>query len=330
MAKTLLESVNEGLRTIGEPDITAFTSTNQLQNVLISQANDTVHDILESARYRWGLRNDALVLEAAIDTGTVAVTNGSTTVTSKDASGDDADNFTNVEAGDWVRVGTDLTSYEVASVDTASSPDTITLTDEYQGSTSTSASYKVIHDTYSISTSHDEIFIASYGEKTAFSASREIQVVDMPTIYRKSGGDLHRNTSGYPEFMAQIANDASENKRYVFWPYPDDEWVIHYWYTESFTSNTTAATNMFGGDAPDIAYDAVTHKIRWRACIYDNDFQQAQQWKEEYERSYFQLVSRESRTHREENQIDVETYRSNFLRNTSGHPVVSQIIFDRS
>ena len=46
MAKTLGATINNALRVIGEPDISEFTSANQLQNILIDTANDAAHDIL--------------------------------------------------------------------------------------------------------------------------------------------------------------------------------------------------------------------------------------------------------------------------------------------
>ena len=50
MAKTLGATINNALRIIGEPDITEFTSANQLQNILIDSANEAVHDLLAAAR----------------------------------------------------------------------------------------------------------------------------------------------------------------------------------------------------------------------------------------------------------------------------------------
>jgi len=327
MADTLGAVVNAGLKAIGEPEITEFTSTNILQETLIEDANEGVHDILEAARYRWGLHRDAFTTEATITSGKVAVTNGSTTVTSKDSDGDDADNFGSVEAGNIIKIGSDSTTYEVASVSTGSSPDTLTLSDAYLGSTSTSTSYIILKDTYALSiTGIDEVMSVAYQESGNLGGNDNIDIVDMLSLMSLSDGDLHRNTSGKPAKIAQRNPDSSDNPQFVMWPYPDTAYLVYVLYTLKFTSNTTFGTNMFGGDAPDVAYDALRHHSRWRACIYDNDFQQARMWMEQYERARFQLVSRESRAFRGENTISVETYRTRTWRR--GTQTVSQIAFD--
>lgn len=333
MALTLGAAINRALRTIGEPDIAAFTTTNQLQNTLIDDANETVHDILEAARHRWGLHHDELVTRATVTTEKVAVTNGSTTVTSVTDAGADADNFTGVAAGDYIRVGTDDSSYKIASVDTASSPDTVTLETAYQGTTSTAASYTIIRDTYSISTDvdMDEPIIVTYGDSPNVGGSDQISIVDMQTLHSLANGDLHRNTSGKPTHMAEISPDSADAPRWVLWPYPDTAYLLTFWHTIKFTSNTTFATNLFGGDAPDIAYDAVAHHLRWRACMWDEDMQQANTWMDLYEKARYQVVARENRQHRSgENAMSIKTYRATNPRGVRGIQGVSQITFDRA
>ena len=43
MAKTLGATINEALRVIGEPDITEFTSANQLQKLLMLYVQSVVY-----------------------------------------------------------------------------------------------------------------------------------------------------------------------------------------------------------------------------------------------------------------------------------------------
>ena len=240
MADSLGVIVNSGLKAVGEPEVTAFTATNILQEQLIEDANETVHDILEAARYRWGLHRDAFVTKAELTTGTVSVTNGSTTVTSKDASGNDADNFTNVSAGDYIKVANDNTTYEVASVDTASSPDTVTLSDAYLGTTDADATYKIFQDTYALSiTSMDEVMSVSYQESSNVGGDDNLTIVDMLSLMDLSDGDLHRNTSGKPTHIAQRNPDSSDNPQFVLWPYPDTAFLMCILHTLKFTTNTT-------------------------------------------------------------------------------------------
>jgi len=314
---------------IGEPQVTEFTSTNILQQMLIAEVNEAVHDLLEASRFRWGLRQDAFTTTDDLTTGSVDVTNGSTTVTSQDADGADADNFTNVAAGQWFRRTGDQTSYEVSSTSVGASPDTLTLADSYVGTTGTTVGYRIFQDTYSLSISDlDEITIATYGDSPGYSQDR-LGIVDMRTLINMSGGDLHRDTSGKPRYLAEISPDSSNNPRIVLWPFPKDQYLIYLWYTQKFTSDTAFSTTIFGTDAPDIAYDAVLKRCRWRACLYDIDNTQAKEWWQLYERDRFNLVSRENRTHRDDQQMTVETYRRTNLTRRFGAEVVSQYIFDR-
>ena len=328
MAIDLGTAVVRALRTLGEPDITEFDADNQLQNILIDDANETVHDILEAARYRWGLQNDFLTTTEDISTEKAAFTNGSTAVSSVDDDGASATNWASATADMHFRAVADKTSYGIASVDTVSTPNTVTLDDAYLGTTATAGGYKLFQDTYSASfTDLDEIMIVSYGDAPSANAQR-IEIVDMRRIIDMSGGDIHRDTSGKPRFMAEIKPDSSDNQQIVFWPYPSEAYLIGFWFTTKFTSNTTFATNLFGGDAPDIAYDTVCHHMRWRACVYDEDDRQAAKWMELYERGRYQLVARENRTHRDDDQMTIETYRRTNMGSRRHMEVRSQIAFD--
>jgi len=329
MSLSLGDSVNRGLRVIGDPDVASFTSTNQLQNLLIDAANEAVHDLVEAARFRWALFRDQIVTKDDLTTGRVSATNGSTTVTSLDDDNANANNFTNVAAGDFIRIGADLTSYEVSTINTASSPDTLVLADSYVGTTTTGSAYTILKDVYAISiASLDEILYFSYGDSASFTGGDEIKQTSIQHINDLSGGDLHRDTSGTPSWCTQIGVDTSDNPRWLFWPYPKDAYLITAWATLKWTSNTIFATKMFGGDAPDIAYDAVAHKIKERACLYDEDHAQAGYWGQQYERARMQLVAREQRKYREGTNMTVETYRRNTMR-TYGINTQSSILFDR-
>ena len=328
MAFDLGTAVNRALRTIGEPDITAFDTDNQLQNVLIDDANEAVHDILEAARYRWGLHYDAFTTTDDISTEKAAVTADSATVTSVDDDGANAQNWSSATNSMWFRPAAGKTSYGITTVDGVSDPNTLTLDDAFVGTTATASGYRLFQDTYSLNiTDLDEIMIMAYGDAPSANAQR-IQIVDVRRLVDMSGGDIHRDTSGKPRFVAEITPDSSDVQQIQLWPFPTDQYLISVWYTLKFTSNTTFATNLFGGDAPDIAYDAVAHHLRWRACLYDEDTRQAAEWWEKYERSRYQLVSRENRTHRDDDQMTIETYRRTNYGSRRHMEVRSQIAFD--
>ena len=332
MATTLGAAVNRAHRVVGEPDVTVFDTDVILQNNLIDDANETVHKILEKTRYRWGLHRDYITTTAKINDGAVTITNGSTTVTSVSAleGTTAADNFTNVAAGMFLRRPTEATSYPIASTETTLTPDTVTLGDNYLGTTAaTGVAYNIFQDTYPIATtSLDEVQMARYGDSPAM--KDELSIVDIQTLMSLSGGDLHRNTTGKPTHMAQIAPDSSDQPQFVMWPYPNSAYLIELWYSIKFTSNTDFATNLFGGDAPDIFYDAVVHHMRWRACIHDEDFQNADRWMAAYQEAEDACVARDNSTHRDDMQASIQTYKRRVMRNGRGRLGVSQYTFDRS
>jgi hypothetical protein len=331
MAKTLGAVINAALKDIKEPEITEFTSTNILEQALIEEANNAKRDILSRKRFNWGLSRTTLTTSDDITTGTVAVTNGSTTVTSKDDDGVAANNFGSVAAGMYIRVGSDKVSYKVTAVDTDDNPDTLTIETAYVGTTSTSAEYTILKDEYGLTTSDlDNVQFATFSDgQTWFGNNRgsgpnnELGIVDMPELLRGSGGDLHRNTSGKPQVMARIIADSSDRPVFKLWPYPTDQYVIDLWYSTKYSENTTFATNLFGGDAPDLAYDAVEYRVCARAQKWDRNYVEQQYWMQQYQLAIINLIR--GPTTITPNAMSVATYRRSYGVTVRAE---SQVYFD--
>ena len=331
MAKTLGVVINAALKDIKEPEITEFTSTNILEQALIEEANNAKRDVLSRKRFNWGLSRTTLTTTDDITTGTVAVTNGSTTVTSKDDDGVAANNFGSVAVGMYLRVASDKVSYKVTAIDTDSSPDTLTIETAYVGTTSTSASYVILQDEYGLSTSDlDSIQFVTFSEgQTWFGHNKgtgpnnEVGVVDMPELLSVSGGDFHRNTAGKPIVLARIIANSSDQPVYKLWPYPKDEYVLDLWYTTKYTENTTFSTNLFGGDAPDLAYDAVEYRVCARAAKWDRNYVEQQYWMQQYQLAIINLIR--GPTTITPNSMSVATYRRSYGANVRTE---SQVYFD--
>jgi len=328
MATTLGQAVNRAHRTIGEPDITAFDANVLLQNVLIDDANETIVKIMERTRYRWGLHRDYITTTAKSNSGAVTLTNGSTTLTSVAAvdGAVAADNFGNVSAGMFFRRTSDLDSYRILSVDTGNTPDILVLEDAYIGSTSaTGVAYNIFQDTYAISISNlDEIQMARYG--SAQTGNDKIKITDVQSIMEKCGGDLHRNVSGKPMYMAQVNPDSSDVPQWLMWPFPDSQFLIEVWYSAKFTTATSFSTNLFGGDAPEVFSNTVIDHMRATAFYQDEDFQNGDRWMQAYQLGMDACVARDSRTYMDDQQMSVKTYDRGLRRFRRG---VSQIAFDR-
>ena len=334
MPKTLGTVINAGLKEVGEPEVTEFTSDNILQQRLIEVANNAVRGLIDRLDYDWLYKRTTLSTNADITTGSAAVTNGSTTVSSVDSSGSSADNFGSVSTSMWFRTTSTQKSYQISAVSTGSSPDTITLETNYLDSTSSATGYRIFQDTYAISTSDFDfgsLSIATYGDAGTWSAGisgqledNHLGMVTLPEIYPRSGGDLHRDTSGRPILIAPISADSSDNPQFVLWPFPTDTYLIELWYIAAFTENTTFATSMFGGDAPESAYDYVEHKVCAAAHKWDEAFKQAAVFEQEAEVSLANVIRRENRDKIDVG-FDVETYRRAYgVR----YPTRSGITFD--
>lgn len=289
--------------------------------------------MLASARYRWGLDRLTLVTTEDVTTGNVVVTNGSTTVTSVDSDGDNANNFGSVTTSMFIRVGTDKTSYKISSIDTDSSPDTLVIENAYVGTTATAASYVAFQDTYTVgSTDMDELKIIQYGDgRTYMSGLRgswgdtHLEIVSFETLSAIAGGDLHRDTSGKPSLVAEIAPDSSNNRQFVLWPYPKDDYILEGRYSKKFTEQTSFSTVIFGSDAPDTAYDVVEAGVCARVSAWDNDPSNAARWDAIRETKMRDLLSREARTYQADNAMQLMTFRKRSFR---GMEVRSQIAFD--
>lgn len=333
MPNTTLGTVlSEGLKVIGEPEISALTATNILQLHLIEEINNTIAEIMELGEYEWTYKHATLTTTDDITTGSAAATNASTTVTSVDSDGDNAQNFTSVTNSMWFRLTSEQTSYGIASVDSTSDPNTLTLDTAFVGTTTTAGGYRCFQDTYSISTSDmDEIKIAAYGEGASWLDTigglphdSQIRLVRLSQLYAAAGGDLHRDTSGKPRLMAQIGVDSSDNPQWILWPFPQDQYLINLWYTIRYSDLSTVSASLWGADAPPIAYAAVAHRVKKAACVWDKDYQQAQVWEERFQGALNLIRQRENGLEKERS-MSVETYRRG---GGSIYPVVSHQLFD--
>lgn len=334
MPKSLGSVVNAGLKSIGDTEVTEFTATNILQQLLIEEANNAVRDILSRNRYRWGLKRTILETTAKVSstsTADAALTNGSPTVTSKDGSGGDDDNFGSVTTSMYGRFASDNTSYKVTAVDTDSSPDTATLEADYKGTTSTGAAYTFLQDEYAFADSDfGELKHLTFGEGASGTyagriADQVVHVVDLSEIIRQSGGDLHRDSSGKPMMIARIGVDSSDNPLFKLWPYPGSAYLMDAWYVPFFSENTTFGTSLFGGDAPELAYDAVEYRVVGRAHLYEKQYQEVKYWEDRYQVAVLNLIR--GPTTLVDQSIDIETYRRTM---NVGFRAESQIIFDRA
>jgi hypothetical protein len=322
MAKTGLDVINSALKDIGEPEVPSLTSTNILHQILLEEVNNQVTELMaRKQRYAWGLQRGTFLTTAEITTGTVSVTNGDATVTSTDDDGNDADNFGSVTTDMFFRKQTDNDSYKVSSIDTGSSPDTVELEETYTGTTSTQSEFRFFQEGYALTAAKfpnlSEVIIVQYGEGRQYLGSLDgslgsttLDNVDFDTIMAISGGDRHRDTSGKPSAFARFGVDSNDDPVYILWPYPTQVYLMEVFYTQTYTDVTGAGTNLFGGDAPKIAYDIVEAGVCERARLYDEDLNGVQYWANVRENKSKDLLQRENRANQADNGMQIDPNRS--------------------
>jgi len=334
MPKALGKIINAGMKEVGEPEVTSFDANNILQQRLIEVANNAVRGLVDRLDYDWLFKRTTLSTTDDINADSAAVTKDSTTVTSVDSGGVNANSFTGAAAGMYFRASGTQKSYLINSVNLSGSPHTVVLETAYLDTTSASKGYRIFQDTYAITDADFDfgsLSIASYGDSGTWSSGisglledNHLDLVTLPELYRRSGGDPHRDTSGRPILIAPVKADSSSNPQFKLWPFPTDDFLIELWYIAFFTENTTFATNMFGGDAPESAYDYVEHKVVGAAHKWDEAFDHAAVAEQEAEIALMNVIRRENREKINVG-FNVETYRRSYgVR----YPTRSGITFD--
>jgi len=330
MSKTVGAIVSAAGMEIGEPVLTAFETDNILQQRLIGEVNNGVRALQSKKRFAWSWQRALLTTTAKVTAGTIDVTNGSTTITSKDSAGANATNFTTMAAGWYVRVANDQQSYKLASVDTVSTPNTAVLETEYVGTTATTTSYTALLDEIALTdTDFDVLRFATfgqagfYGDPTGYQTDDQLALGDLPNMVQWAHGDFHRDTSGKPRMIARFGVDSTNQKVFKLWPYPDAAYVIELYGSTNYTEQTTFSAVPFGTDAPDLAYDALEFLTCAAACRWDNKMQQQAFWLARYDVAFKDLMAG-SRT-ATMNQMGVAQFRRSVRR---GAPGRSQQAFD--
>lgn len=217
-----------------ELGVAAFTdlpSTQQsLYNDFLEMALD---EIASRAEWVWLLREGYFTTKAPYTTGTVAVTNGSTTVT---GTGTAFTTGTNAAVDEVIRVGTDSSYYRIASVDTATQ---LTLRSAYAGDTASGASYRISADEYNLARGVDWLKLI-YEQATPYvldGVAFDALMHQAKVVYWHEGA---------PRLWAiSEANYGATTDRPVrirLWPIPDDDYAMVYRYKSyaTFPASGTA------------------------------------------------------------------------------------------
>ncbi len=330
-SKTLGDIINSALKEVGEPEVESFTSDNILQQRMIEAANNAVRNLVDRLDYDWRLKRTTLVTVADITTGSAAVTKGDATVSSVDSDGDAATNFGSVTTSMWFRAASTQKSYQIA---TATSSSAFELESNYLDSTATASGYRIFQDTFSIDevTDFGELVIATYGDGRSWTlnggGNEQLIQVPLAELYDRAGGDPHKDTSGRPVLIAEIAPKKlyanTSRTQFKLWPYPKDTYLIELWYAADFAAASSMTTTLFDTRAPSSAYDYVEHMTVAAACLWDEDFNKSSVFTQKADVALSNVIRRENRE-RIDVGFEVETYRRYY---GNRYPTRSGIEFD--
>ena len=232
----------------------------------LSQAKRAVNMALQDMhlgqdyQFYWAEREAKLILQPDYSTGTVAITQGSTSVVGTDSLWNTAGLYgtNNLEVGWKFKVSGNETVYRVATI---TNDTTLTLDTAYVGATVTAASYNAFKDEYAMPTDYLRPVDMRF-----FDDNHEIQLVDRRQLRRV----LPRNsTTGRPLFATQIelgpSGSTALRPRLVIAPPPNQVYSIPYNYITNLLAVSSAGSQQVSLEADN---DEPIVPLRYRAAIY--------------------------------------------------------------
>lgn len=255
---TLTELATDFLE--GMKDVTTSSAIVNLVYRYLNQANQDIHQ----ERWWWDERRAVIVTKAPYTTGTVSVTQGSTTVTGSSTAWttNDAFGYQQATVGDKITLGSSPDVYVISAVGGAG---TLTLASRYTGDTLSGAGYAIFQDEYALETDFDDVIDAK-----TFSQDLGIALIGAQEFNRR----FARNSVRGPIEVATLielgpSGSASLRRRVVFGKAPDRAYTIPYRYHTkhlAVSSTGTTAVNMSATtDQPIIPIrfrQALVHKAR--------------------------------------------------------------------
>ena len=224
---------------------TSQTATSNQAKGAINRALHDMH-VGHDYRYPWAERTAWLVTQPEYTTGTVAVTQGSTTVTGTSTlwNTNNAFSVTNARANGKLRLSGQREVYEVSSV---TNDTTIVLKSGYTSATETGASYVYYEDGYDLEA---DFFKPVDVEK--FSQDFPIRLIGRTEFRRRYGGNSVTGRIQVATIQdADFASNVNRVRRVIFAPPPNDFRQIKYHY---ITSNLAVSSG--GAEQTQLSADA--------------------------------------------------------------------------
>lgn len=286
---TTIQTLTEFRDTLAEQmGFSAYSALSTLQASHVDKAILFAMDTIAlEGNWKWLEREASFTTTAGWSTGTVTVTNGSTTV---EGAGSPTWTGTNLIADDKFNVG-EGGFYRVASV---TDTDTLELATAFAGTTAAGSSYNTYRDEYDLADG-----VLELQSVRMIDPARQLIILSPHDWEEITHGDWQ---VGEPEYAMLIGSDASEsgntgtNQKLQLWPLPDATYAYTYKYRTLATVPSSGATNMEIG--PQLSYLLVCKAME---DIYrqGQEPELMQMWGDEYGRTLVKAKRSEmSRTKR--------------------------------
>jgi hypothetical protein len=267
---------------------TAYTALSTLQAAHVDKAILFAMDTIAlEGNWKWLEREASFTTTAGWNTGTVTVTNASTTV---EGAGSPTWTGTNLIADDKFNAG-EGGFYRVASV---TDTDTLELATAFAGTTAAGATYNTYRDEYDLADG-----VLELQSIRMLDPAREILILSPHEWEEVTKGDWE---VGEPEYAMLIGSDASEsgnagtNQKLQLWPLPDATYAYTYHYRTLGTVPSSGATNMEIG--PQLS-NLLVYKAMSEIYRQAQEPERSEEWNTAYQRMLFLAKKSEmSRTKR--------------------------------
>lgn len=188
-------------------------------------------ELVNRARFKSLREVGELVIPAPEDTGTVAVTRGSTAVTGSGAQTWETDIGTSTQEYFYFRAAT--TWYKIASID---SDTTLTLTSEYSEEDAAAATYKIVKRHLPLDSNARWIGTFYHDRRR-----RRLKGPVAQTVINDWAPE-RQLVSSDPIYVSQVGTDSSSVIIVEFYPYPQLSELVHYIFWNLPTALTISST----------------------------------------------------------------------------------------
>ena len=191
-------------------------SDDDVADVVKQALNDVLEEICQAHNYSWLYGNSSFITTKPYSDGTVAVTEGSKTVTGSSTT------FTSAMVGRKFYCGN--ATYEIGAFVSTTE---ITLSTNYAGDTGSGLTYKIYQDEYSLASDVEDVLSLRQENYPQRLEKRDIEYMDK--YYPQ------RTSFGYPSMYSPVGYDSTYYMKIAVYPIPNQARNIYYRYKKRVT-----------------------------------------------------------------------------------------------